>query len=278
MKGLGQLFFDGANSDGISKCSMLGETVLGVLHAEHVQAVLNASSYVVPIPIYQKHLDMFLGRRSILSLMGDEWRIVRKVMARAFNRDYLREMVGDMCRVTNAFLKALEGRHGQVLDFWPLMKCITLDVIGQTGFGYDFNCAATLTPSPVALSFEFLLEELTERPNSALDPRVYFYSWPSARNRKHAACNATIRATLASLIARRQQERRDPALVGEEHRDMLKYMLDAHEEDDASVTDSETLVDNLMTILFAGYDTSSITLTYVRSCGSHSLLTCLISL
>ena len=86
------------------------------------------------------------------------------------------------------------------------------------------------------------LEELTERPNSALDPRVYFYSWPSARNRKHAACNATIRATLASLIARRQQERRDPALVGEEHRDMLKYMLDAHEEDDASVTDSETLV------------------------------------
>jgi cytochrome P450 len=264
MNGLGQMFVDGANSDGISKTSLFGETVLGVLRAEHVQAVLNASSYVVQIPIFQKHFEMFLGRRSLLSLMGDEWRVVRKYMARAFNREYLKEMVGDVCHVTNAFLKALEGRHGQVLDFWPLLKCITLDVIGQTGFGYDFNCAGALTPSPVALAFEFMLEELTARPNSPVDPRLYFYSWPSARNRKHAACNATVRNTLTTLIARRKQERLDPALVGEEHRDMLKYMLDAHEEDDVSVAaDTETLVDNLLTILFAGYDTSSITLTYV---------------
>lgn len=266
MNGLGQMFVDGANSDGISKTSLFGETVLGVLRAEHVQAVLNASSYVVQIPIFQKHFEMFLGRRSLLSLMGDEWRVVRKYMARAFNREYLKEMVGDVCHVTNAFLKALEGRHGQVLDFWPLLKCITLDVIGQTGFGYDFNCAGALTPSPVALAFEFMLEELTARPNSPVDPRLYFYSWPSARNRKHASCNATVRDTLKALIARRKQERLDPALVGEEHRDMLKYMLDAHEEDDVSVAaDTETLVDNLLTILFAGYDTSSITLTYVQT-------------
>jgi len=39
-----------------------------------------------------------------------------------------------------------------------LMKCITLDVIGKTAFGYDFSCSGTLTPSPVAVAFEFMLE------------------------------------------------------------------------------------------------------------------------
>jgi cytochrome P450 len=58
---------------------------------------------------------------------------------------------------------------------------------------------------------------------------------------------------------------------------MLKYMLDAHEEDDVSVAaDTETLVDNLLTILFAGYDTSSITLTYVHSSSNTRIvLNCL---
>lgn len=263
MAGLQQLFVDGADSDGLSKMVLLGHTVLGVLQAEHVKAVLTASTYTAPIPIYQKHLDMFVGRRSILSLMGDEWRVVRKCMARSFNWEYLKDMVGDVCQVTNAFIATLQGQHGQVLDFWPLMKCITLDVIGRTGFGYDFNCTETLKPSPVGKAFEFLLEELTARGES-VDPRTYFYSWPSARNRKHAECNATIRGTLKTIITQRQQERRDPTSTDQEHRDMLKYMLDAHEEDQTSVVDTELLVDNLLTLLFAGHDTSSITLTYVQ--------------
>ena len=46
-----------------------------------------------------------------------------------------------------------------------------------------------------------------------------------------------------------------------EHLDILKYMLDAFEEENMAA-DAQTLSDNLVTMLFAGYDTSSITLTY----------------
>jgi len=111
---------------------------------------------------------------------------------------------------------------------------------------------------------------------------------------------------LSDIIAKRQRLRADPTYRETEHKDMLKYMLDAHEEEKVRLidqpcdgfgpprsclsshtffhpavalvspcvwekligtppqvaADTKTLVDNLITILFGGFDTSSITLTY----------------
>eukprot|EP00291_Cryptomonas_curvata_P024561 CAMPEP_0172161122 /NCGR_PEP_ID=MMETSP1050-20130122/5947_1 /TAXON_ID=233186 /ORGANISM="Cryptomonas curvata, Strain CCAP979/52" /LENGTH=473 /DNA_ID=CAMNT_0012830979 /DNA_START=146 /DNA_END=1564 /DNA_ORIENTATION=+ len=260
LNGLHKICVEESKVDGLSKFKLVGLTAVSVLKAEHVKAVLNASNYRQRIPLLAKHMDMFLGRRALVQLMKDEWKVMRKIMARAFNWEFLKETVVDIGEVTNVFIKALSAKNGQVCDFWPLMKCITLDVIGKSSFGYDFSCSATLKSSPVAVAFEWMLEDSMIRQfKKTMDPRCWFYSYPSDANKKHAECAAIIRQTLADIISTRTAMRSDKG--GPQHKDILKYMLDAHEEEKVAA-DTDTLVDNLITILFGGFDTSSITLTY----------------
>jgi cytochrome P450 len=135
-----------------------------------------------------------------------------------------------------------------------------MDIIGRTAFGHDFSCCKLLRSSPVAEAFEFLLDDFTQRSfNSVLHPAHLFYWLPTTRNRLHAKNFAVVRGAIGDILAKRKELRmQDRAL---EHLDILKYMLDAFEEENMAA-DAQTLSDNLVTMLFAGYDTSSITLTY----------------
>ena len=179
--GLHKICVEESPFDGLSKFSLVGSTAVAVIKAEHVKATLLASNYRAKIPIIEKHMDMFLGRRSLAVLMNDDWKIMRKIMARAFNWEYLKQIVSDICSVSSVFVHALNNKHGEIVDFWPLMKCITLDVIGKTAFGYDFCCCGTLTSSPIAAAFEFLLQEcMTRQFKTTLDPRYYYYNYPNA--------------------------------------------------------------------------------------------------
>lgn len=135
-----------------------------------------------------------------------------------------------------------------------------MDIIGRTAFGHDFLCCKSLRSSPVAEAFEYLLDDFTQRSfNSILHPAHLFYWLPTSRNRLHAKNFRIVRDAIGDILSKRKELRaRDRSL---EHHDILKYMLDAFEEQNIAA-DADTLSDNLVTMLFAGYDTSSITLTY----------------
>jgi cytochrome P450 len=135
-----------------------------------------------------------------------------------------------------------------------------MDIIGRTAFGHDFSCCKTLRSSLVAEAFEFLLEDFTQRSfNNILHPAHLFYWLPTSRNRLHAKNFGVVRDAIGDILSQRKELRAHDRSM--EHHDILKYMLDAFEEQNIAA-DAQTLSDNLVTMLFAGYDTSSITLTY----------------
>jgi len=103
--------------DGLSKFKLVSLTAVSVVKAEHVKAALNASNYRERIPLIAKHMDMFLGRRALVALMHDEWKIMRKIMARAFNWEFLKAMVVDIGDVSTVFVTALTARAGQVEEY-----------------------------------------------------------------------------------------------------------------------------------------------------------------
>lgn len=263
IQGLRKLCVDGSAIDGISRFYITSQPCVGVLKAEHVKAALSVQSFRARIPLIGKHMDMLLGPRSLVQLMNNEWKLMRKLMAKAFNWEYLKNMVNDVNEVSAKFVKNMrETKHNQEVDIESLVKCITLDVIGKTAFGFDFDCCAILKPSPVADAFEYMNAECTRRQfDAALDPRSFFYSLPTASNKRYNAARKLIRGTINDLVASRAKQRLDRAFKEREHKDILKYFLDAHEEDGLAA-DKETLSDNLITLLFGGYDTSSITLAY----------------
>jgi cytochrome P450 len=93
-----------------------------------------------------------------------------------------------------------------------------------------------------------------------LRPSNFFYSYPSALNRRHRQAKSLLRTFLADEVSKRRS-------AFTKTKDLLGFMVDAHEasKDAAagpSVNMDEVLTDIMMTILFAGYDTTSITLCY----------------
>ena len=83
---------------------------------------------------------------------------------------------------------------------------------------------------------------------------VQVYSLPTARNRRFKKEVAVLRSTIDAIVAKRLAA--SGAGSGGEHEDILKYMLQANQEDgqhqQKKVT-SQGLADNLLTLLFGGF-------------------------
>ncbi|CAM9109458.1 unnamed protein product, partial [Ectocarpus fasciculatus] len=204
---------------------------------------------------------MFLGRKSLVSIQNETWKKTRKVVTKAFHWEYLKNIVPHINKLTKKFIGQILSRdEDKPIEFYKASKCLTLDVIGVITFGYDFGCTNTLEPSPMASALEYLLSELDRRRFvNVLDPRSNFYWWPTESNRRYEECDSVIRSTISEQIELRKGRSTTTASNGQ---DLLAQLLRAR-KDESSDMDDEALYDALITFVFAGYDTTSVLMTYL---------------
>ena len=267
--GLKKLCVDNANDDGISSFRLISTPVVSVLKAEHARKVLLASNYRHEPSLINKPLAAFLGNKALVMLMHDEWKAHRYVISRAFHFQHLKGMVGDMVEVADALAQRIVDPKNSLstrgVNMFSSLKLATLDIIGLTAFGYRFNTVKTGS-HPVVDAFEWLLDETTRRQFKApLSPEVMCTALPTANNRRFSKESRVLRSCIDGIVASRIAEG-----SANDHEDLLKYMLEARSEGQAegvgadkkmSITD-EALTDNLLTLLFGGFDTTSIALAY----------------
>jgi cytochrome P450 len=242
---------------------MFGTPSLCIMKAEHVRETLALSWDREQIPGMNVHMNTFLGEKGLTQM--DEahgWRPVRKLIAKAFHHEHLRQMVTDMAvkgeQLRNFLLqKADSGKEVLLLNAF---KKATLDVIGLVGFGYDFKCLDTEADPPVAAAFQYLLEEVARRTYSP-NPVDRNYTYPNERNKKNLEARTLLRGVIDNLVKKKRDEIKT---LGAEkvHDDLLKYMITCCDEDEAKIIDNQILADNLVTMMFGGFDTTSITLSY----------------
>ena len=178
------------------------------------------------------------------------------------------------------FVTEMEFRTTNTIHILPLMKMITIDAFGFIALrsnGVDFGCTRDLELSPVASAFDHLTTDYTFRLKRPWDPTSFLYSLPTKANRDYRRkrrmirefITEQIRQTRARIVERRNMI--DHVDGGKEENDFLTNLVSAADSEKAGSlqkvkpTDKahdDALGDVLMTLLFAGYDTTSIALTY----------------
>ncbi|MDD9934052.1 MAG: cytochrome P450 [Myxococcales bacterium] len=177
---------------------------------------------------------------------GEVWRRKRRIMQPAFNRSRLKHLVHKMAAVTARYVERFD--EGEQLDASDLMMRLTRDVIVETMFSGELGEDTAELDKALAD-----LEHYVAR--YAFVPFLVPLWLPTPDNRTLRAALATLHELIDGLVAARRAS-------GERHEDLLDALLDARDEESGEPMPADEIRDELITIFFAGHETTANALTW----------------
>ncbi len=181
-----------------------------------------------------ERVKMLLGNGVIVS-DGETWRRARRMIQPAFTRQNIHRLIGLMVECAEARANRWEtvARAGETLDITQEMSDFALELILRCIFGDDYE---THILRDGGNPFEFLSKD-------------------AERNLRIVMQVRESREIIMNVIRDRR------ARPGEEHVDFLSVYMNATDKAGDPFTDEE-LLDELVTLIVAGYETSAGTLNW----------------
>ena len=198
-------------------------------------------------PLYQRLRDS-LGN-GLLTSEDSFWLRQRRLAQPAFHRQRLIAMTEAMVSCAEQMLERWEPRAstGETIDLVAEMMAVTQAIIVRTMFSTDLGAAA----------------EIVNRTWPIINRRIGETFWstklertlPLPANRRFARALGELDAVVYRIIANRRQSGRDEA-------DLLSMFLSARDEETGAVMTDRQLRDEVMTMLLAGHETTSLALSW----------------
>jgi cytochrome P450 len=200
-------------------------------------------------PLYER-LKPGLGT-GLLTSEDDFWLRQRRLAQPAFHRQRLAALVATMTETTRPHMDRWQGLadRGDRVDVVTEMMRMTQDIIVRTMFSTDLGADADVVNEAWPIVNEHIGRNFW---SIGLERRL-----PTARNRRARRALADLDAVVYRII----QARRGG--VCPSNGDLLSMLLSARDEEtNATMTDRQ-LRDEVMTILLAGHETTSLALSWV---------------
>lgn len=194
-------------------------------------------------------VEPFLGQ-GLVTANGDQWLTQRRLMQPMFHRQKIAELAHMMTDATQEMLNNWEtfATRGQPFDLASEMMGLTQTIIVRTMLSTDIRANV----QEIGQAFTEVLEYL----NSLLfSPINIPLAWPTPTNLRFKRANALIESTIYNII----QERRT---AGRDENDLLSMLLEARDEATGQGMSDKQIRDELMTIFFAGHETTASTLSW----------------
>ncbi|KAK7438608.1 hypothetical protein VKT23_017942 [Stygiomarasmius scandens] len=167
----------------------------------------------------------------------------------AFGATRIKDMLEDMREVCNEMInKWTGGSPGAFLDPTDDLTRVALDTIALCSMSYRLNSFSSETTPPFVRAMTDCLRECNSRANR---PAV-IQAWITATNGKYHDDIRLMRDTAREIL---EERRKRPA----EKNDMLNAMLKDRKPDALA---DESIIDNLLTFLIAGHETTSGTMSF----------------
>lgn len=233
-------------------CFWMGPSLpaLTVTRSKDVQLVLKQSSQHSVFFVMERHMEALFGTENLVALNGRPWKAKRSLIHRSLN-GVLPAVNASVLETTNILVQSIAASERNEFDVLQLMKLLALDVFGRAAMSTDLECCRQLKPSEIAQSFEVLVGDLMRRCFS-LNPLNLNYSLPTRQNRERNKHYAFLKSFVDQTIA----ERKDKIKENDNNPDLLTRLVQ-----DENMGSGE-IADTFFSLLFAGYETSAVTLCY----------------
>lgn len=212
--------------------------------ANHHITVSNASNFLWRTSFFRELIG-FAGD-GLLTTDGDFHRASRRIMLPAFHTEQITASLATMVEEITAALDELP--LGEMVDLYAWTRRLALRIAMRALFGIDLD-----GPQARSINAAELFEQTLSFYSSDYFLRMLrgpFSPW----DRQQKATRA-INRLIYSEIARRRSS-------GERGLDLLSLLIDATDEEGAALTDSQ-IRDEVMTLLFAGHDTTTSTVAFM---------------
>ncbi|PSQ18214.1 cytochrome P450 [Halobacteriales archaeon QS_8_69_26] len=247
-------FEDAAEYGDVVTYRLAGQRFTAVFHPDHVERVLVDDHDRFRRWAGEEWGNTFAGyaEEGLLLSEGDQWHRQRLLIQDAFTPDriesYADTMVGETERSVERW--ADEGR----VDLKDATSSLTLRILARSLFDLDIEGRG----DPVRRAAEALNERASIRGVSAFLP-----AWvPTPSNRRLHRAMGDLEDVLDDLVAERREDAAD-------RDDLLSLLLAAETEDGTTLSEREVR-DQLITFLFAGHETTALSLTYaLHALGHH---------
>lgn len=222
--------------------------------ANHYVTVSHASNFLWRESHF-RDLAALIGD-GLLTTDGEFHRRSRQIMLPAFHREQIAASIGVMLREVDAALQTLEP--GKRVDVYAWMRRLALRIAMRALFGLDPDGDRARRLDAAGLFEQALSFYATAYPMRMLrGPRTPWSRLVDAARKLNSMIYAEIRQRRAS---------------GERGLDVLSLLLDATDEEGAALSDKQ-IRDEVMTLLFAGHDTTTSTVSFMlyELCKNHGI-------
>lgn len=176
---------------------------------------------------------------------GDFWLRQRRTMQPAFNRTHIQELTAQMAAVCERHVSRLSV--GSTVNIHQFFTLLARDVIVETMF------SDSLGGDTRALDEAFVAVSEFAGTRSFLPVKIPL-DWPLPSNKRFHRAVTVIDDAIARIVAKRR--------AGESKPDLLEALLHARDPESGVAMSDKELRDELVTIFFAGHETTANLLTW----------------
>lgn len=220
-----------------------------------IEDIFTASPDKFDVGRGNKMLSFLVGDNSLLLLDGKTHKRRRKLLMPPFHGESLHQCSQQIVEITSKVCDRLE--HKQPFKVRHLTQEITMRVILSVVFGIDSGTRYD--------RLRELLTTLLDTFNNPLNSSLIFFPWMQKDWGKYSPWGRflKIKQEIKALIYAEIEDRRKAiAIDRSEYRDILSLLLMAKDETGEGMSDEE-LHDELITLLFAGHETTASALAWL---------------
>ncbi|XP_059290955.1 cytochrome P450 716B1-like [Lycium ferocissimum] len=229
----------------ISKLSLFGKPTVFIYGQAANKFVFTSDASVLTNQQTQS-VKMILGDRCLLELNGEDHKRVRDALVSFLKPDVLKRYVGKMGDEVRIHLETY-WKGKQIIKVLPLMKTLTFNIICSLLFGLERGARR----DQMVQYFQQMIEGMWSIP----------VNLPFTRFNRSLKASKDVQKMLKQLISEKRYELENN--LASSHQDLITCLLSIRGENNHELVSENEIIHNVMLILVAGHDTSSILMTFI---------------